>query len=82
MTDKLIEALEWFNYHGPSKITHLSILVEAARRWASFPTDEDAEAMVRELGRCINLRDPQARPILIFLSDARAALEAVKREDR
>jgi len=89
MTDKLTEALAW--YPGPlsglaktdEEVAVLDTYEEAAQRWAEFPTDDDVETAVRAMN---DWQDQQTAA----LEDAdwsnrglmRAALEAVKREDR
>ena len=88
MTDKLTEALAVYDT-PPNSLTWeddrtigqaLAVLAEAARRWASFPTDDDVEAAAKasmELAPGFDIcAGGQWRVVM------RAALEAVKREDR
>jgi hypothetical protein len=79
MTDKLTEALAW--YGRPEGYTsHVETVLVAANRWASFPTDDDVEAAAKagmELAPGFDIyAGGQWRVVM------RAALEAVKREDR
>jgi len=81
MSGKLTEAidnLEGLDYLMPHDLEYESWLevTAAARRWASFPTDEDVEAAAKAIaGRGWTAES-------YHYSAARAALEAVKREDR
>jgi hypothetical protein len=81
VTDKLTEAidnLEGRDYLVPHDLEYESWLevTAAAQRWASFPTDND----VLLLGEALEVAysSSHARAVRV----ARAALEAVKREDR
>ena len=86
MSDKLTEALATSGCYmaqdyGAEHIKNMPdcpvcLVDEAARRWASYPTDEDVERAHSVLREVLPIPDP-------FSSIAvRAALEAVKREDR
>jgi len=78
MTDKLTEALEWVD-SGPTVVGAplIRALAEAARRWAEFPTDTDVEAAAKAYLDSWAVH--QSTPVRVHM---RAALEAVKREDR
>ena len=78
MTDKLTEALAHADemkslYPGQVDLgSHQHVLHEAARRWASFPTDDDVEAVMEHL---------KMIGVTVRYGAVRAALEAVKREE-
>jgi len=87
MTDKLTEALRvqaWCAFTPREWIA----VTEAARRWASFPTDEDVEAAAigiyyddsAEMGLQPKWEAEEHYEQDLYRSQARAALEAVKRE--
>jgi hypothetical protein len=85
MTDKLTEALAHADemkalYPGQVNLgSHQHVLHEAARRWASFPTDDDVEAATEGIGETLTLAALPSRALI--KEAARAALEAVKREE-
>jgi len=55
------------------------VCLDAAVRWASFPTDDDVEAAAGALAARFDVYDDVDDALR---GDARAALEAVKWEDR
>jgi hypothetical protein len=78
MSDKLAEALDAIERAYMDQKVPPAVLViptvDAARRWASFPTDDDVKAATYEIAVAIQQGyDWQVA--------ARAALEAVKREE-
>jgi len=75
MTDKLTEAIAALDSKGGvERWPDIETILEAARRWAEFPTDNDVEALMASQYPH-GWTDEQEQ-------DMRAALEAVKREDR
>ena len=57
------------------------VVVEAARRWAEFPTDEDVEAAAKAIQFSLDPYVDKDKPADHWHKEARAALEAVKREE-
>jgi len=72
-TDKLTEALALVPLDVQDAYVDWDEMMEALRRWASFPTDDDVETFWRQAN---------GKGVSITRSEVRAGLEAVKREDR
>ena len=86
MTDKLTEALRVDDPRGQLNRdqTAAGLVHAAARRWRDFPTDDDVEALARHQRPGIWWDERELWPgaVALYLDNARAALEAVKRGDR